>query len=131
MCVNVCSKIIHSRHNVEIIQCLFFTILFIYERERAQERDKQTPAVQGAWLGLDPRTLGSWLSWRQRPNRRSHPGVPFFIFWQQKVSEFLTTKVSEFSTLFIAFVEGGALTLFHIFSFVYCDILDGVYSCVV
>ena len=56
--------------------CLFcFKILFIHERQRHKQREKQAPCGESG-AGLNPRTLGSRLEPKAEAQSLTHPGAP-------------------------------------------------------
>ena len=60
---------------------LFFLrfYLFIHDREKERQREKQAPCREPE-VGLDPRTPGLCLQPKAGAKPRSHPGIPRFFF---------------------------------------------------
>ena len=67
------------------IPFLFLKIVFIDEREREREREAETQeegeagSMQGADVGLDPRTPGSHPGLKADAQPLNHPGVPHYF----------------------------------------------------
>ena len=64
-------------HN--LLGFFFFNILFIHERQRQKQREKQAPPREPN-AGLDPRTLGSHPEPKADAQPLGHPGIPPFGF---------------------------------------------------